>query len=87
MRFGVIEYMGLWPFLVTPEGFAGEAEVALEFVVVDAGDGQPIEGARDLPRSNPCRGEGNQISREAAKAQKTNARKHQSYFNSSRSNA
>ncbi len=35
----------LWPFLAEPEGFAGEVEVPLEFVVVDAGDGQPIEGA------------------------------------------
>jgi hypothetical protein len=35
----------LWPFLVTPDWFTREVEVPLEFVVADAGDGQPIEGA------------------------------------------
>jgi hypothetical protein len=41
---------------VTPEGFTWEAEVALGFVLVDAGDGQRIEGASATPRSKHCRG-------------------------------
>jgi len=43
----VVSALGLflWPFVVSPDYLTGELEVALEFVVVDAGDGRPIEGA------------------------------------------
>jgi hypothetical protein len=36
----------LWPFLASPERFDGEFQLPLEFVVVEAGDGRPIEGAQ-----------------------------------------
>jgi hypothetical protein len=43
----VVSALGLyfWPFVVSPDYFTGDLEVPLEFVVVDAGDGRPIEGA------------------------------------------
>jgi hypothetical protein len=35
----------LWPFVVSPDYFDGDLQIPLEFVVVDAGNGRPIERA------------------------------------------